>query len=281
MNTVFERTKMMLLVTLTMNVIRAWKYVGETPLHALQRVREQYGIPEEVKACYTGRLDPMAQGVITLLFGPAVHLSHSMNTAWKVYRFQAILGVSTTSYDPLGRHTEFKRVTAGEAELFMQEMLKIQGSIEQVLPPYSAYKYKGMPLWRHANEGTLPAELPTKTVTVHKITALQDHPVKLTLSSYMAECKGDIREVQRRNEPGTYDCKTPLEDWNDLGKQGCVDHVWRIVFSAKVGTGTFIRSLVHDLGKRLNIPAHAFRITRTELANPVSKIEEAGLGVVC
>lgn len=265
----------------TMNIIRAWKHVGETPLHALQRVREQYGIPEDVKGCYTGRLDPMAQGVVTLLFGPAVHLSHSMNAAWKVYRFQAILGVSTTSYDPLGRHTGFKRVTAREAELFMTEMLRISGTVEQVLPPYSAYKYKGLPLWRHANEGTLPDELPTKTVTVHGITALQDHPTMLSLRSYMAECKGDIREVQRRNKPGTYDCQAPLEDWNDLDDKGYIDHVYRIVFTAKVGTGTFIRSLVHDLGKKLNIPAHAFRITRTELANPNPSIDQAGLGTIC
>lgn len=249
-----------------MNVIRAWKYVGETPLHALERVREQYHIPKSVKGCYTGRLDPMAQGIITFLFGPAVHLSHSINAAWKVYRFQAILGVSTDSYDPLGRHTEFKQVTATEAERFMNEMLKIQGAFEQVLPPYSAYKYKGLPLWRHANEGTLPDIMPTKMVNVYQIDALQDHPTMLNLSKYVAKCKGDIRDVQRLNAPGTYDCDSALDDWNDLADKGCLDHVWRIVFTAKVGTGTFIRSLVHDLGKKLGIPAHAYRITRTELS---------------
>ena len=101
-----------------MVIIRAWKRIGETPRQTMGRVRYDYHIPLSDRGCYTGRLDPLAQGTITLLYGDSVHQANTWNHADKIYEFQAILGVSTTSYDPLGRITNHRQISSVDAEAF-------------------------------------------------------------------------------------------------------------------------------------------------------------------
>lgn len=257
-----------------MHVIKAWKKIGETPLQTLQRVARDYNFHLGIKSCYTGRLDPMAQGQITLLFGDAIYQAPRHNQANKIYRFQAILGISTTSYDPMGRITSFRQIQDSEAETYIKEMLKILGTIEQELPPCSAYRYKGKPMWKHVVDGTLTSPLPTRAVSVLQIRSLSDHPIKIGFSQYRAECLDDIKDVQALNPHSFKYCEI-IDDWTE---QSHLTHIWRICFEAKVSSGTYVRSLVHDLGARMGIPAHAFRITRTgcllESTCSPSKLEE-------
>jgi tRNA pseudouridine55 synthase len=244
-----------------MHVIKAWKHIGETPLQTMDRIRADHHLHPGLKSCYTGRLDPMAQGQITLLFGDMIYQAQRYNHASKTYRFQAILGISTTSYDPMGRITSFRQIQASEAERFRQEMLKVVGPIIQPLPPCSAYRYKGKPLWRHMKEGTLPEPLPSRPVTILSMNALHDHPTQIDFSQYRAECLDDILDVKKLNPgPNSFQYPEIIDDWES---QTHMAHVWRIGFEVKVSSGTFVRALVHDLGVRLGIPAHAFRITRT------------------
>lgn len=245
-----------------MHVVLAWKKIGETPLQVMERVRDERAIPRRVKGCYTCRLDPMAQGLITILFGDMIYQAPKYNHVSKTYRFQAILGISTSSYDPMGRITNYKIITHQEAELFFTKMSKIVGTIEQELPPCSSYRYQGKPLWQHSIDGTLPEVLPRKTVQVNEIHALQPHPTQISITDYLSECINDIKDVERLN-PGKFEYGDIYSDWEDLHLR----HVWRATFSVDVTSGTYIRSLVNDLGTKLNIPAHAFRITRTQLGN--------------
>ena len=237
--------------------IRAWKKIGETPLQTLTRVQREYGIPDSVKMCYTNRLDPMAQGVITILIGDSIHTAKLHNSHDKVYRFQAILGVGTVSYDPMGRICNTAPVPYNKALQYQKEMLQYTGPIEQKLPPCSAYRYKGKPLWQHVVDGTLPAELPTKSVQVHSIKALYGRPTAITMSQYRAEALGDINDV--RSGGGNFDYDNIISDWRDLPGDTLL---YRCVYEVHVSSGTYVRALVKDIGDKTGIPAHAFRITR-------------------
>lgn len=237
-----------------MDILQVWKRIGETPLEALERATQEYD--KKTKACYTGRLDPMAQGVMTLLFGDQIHQSTTFNERSKTYRFQAVLGISTTSYDAMGRITQVRPVSFTEAEAFTAKLLELTGEITQVLPPCSAYRYKGKPLWVHEQNGTLPNPLPTKQVVVHSIKCLQPHPTTIMLDQYREQVLDDISSV---SPEGNFDIVNILNDWKELPS----DHViYRICIEAHVGSGTFVRSLVYDTARLLSIPAHAFRITR-------------------
>jgi len=244
-----------------MDIVQIWKRIGETPLQALQRTRTEYGIPDCKKSCYTGRLDPMAQGAMTLLLGDQVHQAKRHNSSSKTYRFQAILGISTTSYDPLGRITNIRQVSAVEAEQFMSNILQLNGNLEQFVPPCSAYRYKGKPLWKHSSEGTLPDVLPTKTVKLYSIKHLQAHPTLISFLDYRKDVMDDIKDTMALSPEAQFDFQGIKSDWKDV-QPGQIANVYRICFETKVGSGTFVRSLVYDIAHKLGIPAHTFRITR-------------------
>ena len=242
-----------------MDIIRAWKYIGETPTQVINRVKKEYSI-NNIAACYTNRLDPMAQGVITILFGPSVHKAPYFNGMDKIYNFQAILGVSTHSYDAMGRHTNFREVKYEEALAFVEEMLKLNNTeFLQTLPPCSAYRHKGKPLWQHTIDNTLPTPLPSKKVKVNSIKILQDNPTRVEYMQYHGDCLSDIRQVRKMNTNGNFQFKEIIEDWNDLCS---LSHVWRVPFETHVSSGTYVRGLVNDVCSKLGIPGHAFRITR-------------------
>lgn len=249
-----------------MDVIRVWKRIGETPLQALSRTRKEYDIPEDIVGCYTCRLDPMAQGAMTMLFNDMVNekTQKKFNSSSKTYRFQAILGISTTSYDPLGRIQNIRQVTAEEAKQFMIKICELGGEIEQRLPPCSAYRYKGKPLWLHAINGTLPDTLPTKRVHVYSVHALQPHPTIVSLEKYRSAALSDISDVKGLNPDANFQYDDIISDWCELREGQPLNYVYRVCLEANVGSGTFVRSLVHDTAQELGIPAHAFRITRTQ-----------------
>lgn len=242
-------------------IIRMWKKIGETPLQTLSRARDTYSIDADIKACYTGRLDPMAQGVIVILFGAEIHRSPEFNSRDKTYQFQAILGVSTDSYDAMGRIEKIHDVTYAQAKQYLSAILQLLGDIDQPMPPCSAYRYKGKPLWMHHRAGTLPTILPTKKVHIYEVSSLCPNPLCITLGKYRQECLDDIKDVGTLEErDGVFPIEDIKGDWKAADKDIVL---YRILLRAHVSSGTYIRSLVHDTGQSINIPAHAFRITRT------------------
>jgi tRNA pseudouridine55 synthase len=241
-------------------IIHMWKKIGETPLQTLARARETYSIDADIKACYTGRLDPIAQGIIVILFGDMIHRSPEFNSSDKTYQFQAILGVSTDSYDAMGRLNHVYDISYSQAKQYLHRIVELHGDVLQPMPPCSAYKYKGKPLWMHYRAGTLPEKMPTKKVHVYDVTELCPNPLHITLASYRKECLDDIGDVHIDTErDGSFPLDDIKKDWRAC--DGKIN-LYRVLLRAHVSSGTYIRSLVHDTGKSLNIPAHAFRITR-------------------
>ena len=243
-------------------IISAWKHIGETPLQCLMRVQEDYSIPE-TKSCYTGRLDPMAQGIIVLLYGDYIHLSPHYNSKSKTYIFQCILGISTGSYDAMSMTSKCTSVTYGQALAYQEAMLDTIGNMKQSLPPCSAYRYKGKPLWIRYRDGTLPEVLPTKDVTVYGMASVYPHPVQISLEKYKEECFDDLNDFKvQRATNNDFPVDTIMKNWKDISAP---TELYRLVFKAPVSSGTFVRGLAHDVCASLGIPSHAFRITRVEI----------------
>ncbi len=244
-------------------IIRMWKKIGETPLQTLSRARDTYNIAADIKACYTGRLDPMAQGVIVILFGEEIHRAPEFNSRDKTYQFQAILGVSTDSYDAMGRINKVHDITYAQAKQYLNNILQLTGQLDQPMPPCSSYRYKGKPLWMHHRAGTLPSVLPKKKVHVYEVDALCPNPIYMTLGQYRKECLDDIGDVTDPEErDGVFPLKLIKGDWKACDKNVVL---YRVLLRAHVSAGTYIRSLVHDTGNATGIPAHAARITRISL----------------
>lgn len=185
----------------------------------LQAVKRLYGAE---KAGHGGTLDPLASGLLPVLFGEATKFSQLALDADKAYVTRACLGVTTTTADAEGEVIERKpcRVRAEEIE---PVLAAFRGAIEQVPPMYSALKHAGRPLYSLARAGL---EVPRASRRV-QVRALD-----------LLHFEGDGLELHIRCSKGTY-----------------------------------IRTLVEDIGRALGCGAHVSALRRT--ASGAFRIEEA------
>src|SRR3974390_765210 len=94
---------------------------------------------------HLGTLDPMATGVLVLVVGKMTRLCQFYEHSEKSYEGTIGLGLATDTYagdgTPLG--------TAQEVKVTLEEIERVAagfvGTIEQVPPPFSAKKIKGVP----------------------------------------------------------------------------------------------------------------------------------------
>jgi len=119
---------------------------------------------------HLGTLDPMATGVLPLVLGRMTRLAQFYTASEKSYEGTIRLGVATDTYDcdgdPVG--------SAQEAHVTLEELRQVSaqfvGHIQQIPPPFSAKKIKGVPAYklaRRKQEVELePVEVEVKEFTV-------------------------------------------------------------------------------------------------------------------
>ena len=116
------------------------------------------------KIGHAGTLDPMARGVLLVLLGQATKLSsYLLQEGGKVYNGVLQLGLTTDTWDILGTVTAKADTVSVSEETLRKEILSFTELTEQPVPPYSAAKCDGQPLYKLARKGTLIE----RTKTIH------------------------------------------------------------------------------------------------------------------
>lgn len=125
------------------------KAPGLTSNAALQAARRLY---RAAKAGHTGTLDPLATGLLPVLFGEATKFGGELLDADKTYAAVIALGATTTTGDAEGEVVERQpvAVTRNDAE---RVLAGFRGPGMQVPPMYSALKRDGRPLYEYARAG--------------------------------------------------------------------------------------------------------------------------------
>jgi tRNA pseudouridine55 synthase len=123
------------------------------------------------KVGHTGTLDPFATGVLPLTLGRATRLTNYFLATDKVYRGVMRFGFATTTYDidgePLGEDTRPELDLPRLQGIFA----RYQGNVQQTLPPYSAKKLRGKPLYSYVRKG-IEVRPSTKSVTIKSLRLL-------------------------------------------------------------------------------------------------------------
>lgn len=122
--------------------------LADPPVAARRRPR--------VKCGHAGSLDPIATGLLILMYGRGTRLSPFLMGLDKSYTASMRFGVSTDTLDVAGQPTEVRSVTCSPRDL--EKLLpRFLGDQKQVPPAYSAIKWQGQPLYKRARRGeTLP-----------------------------------------------------------------------------------------------------------------------------
>jgi tRNA pseudouridine55 synthase len=161
------------------------KPVGPSSSAVLQAVKR---LLEAEKAGHAGTLDPLASGLLPLLFGEATKFAQFGLDSIKEYRAQVRLGVSTDTGDAEGQVLERRPAEVAEAGL-ERALARFRGAIEQVPPMYSALKHGGRPLYALARAGQT-VERAARHVMVHELELLAR--------------AGDVLHLRIKCSKGTY-----------------------------------------------------------------------------
>ena len=171
------------------------------------KVRNHFRIP---KVGHCGTLDPMATGLLILVFGKATRLSESLMATDKVYEGVMRLGESTDSHDADGELTGSMPIPLLSLEDLNAAAKAFEGDLQQIPPMVSAVKVGGVPLHKLARKGQ---EVERQPRLVH-IYSYKFHEYEEPFAYFEVACtKGTYIRV--------------LAD--DLGKQlGCGAHLTRL-----------------------------------------------------
>lgn len=130
-------------------------------------IAKMRGITKEKKAGHAGTLDPMATGVLPVLFGGATRFLDLLPDHTKGYRATFRLGTTTDTLDVTGTVLTESEVTANakDVELILPQFC---GKIQQIPPMFSAITKDGVRLYELARQGVeIPRE--SREITVEKI----------------------------------------------------------------------------------------------------------------
>ncbi len=185
------------------------KPVGLGSNAALQAAKRLF---QAEKAGHAGTLDPLASGLLPILFGEATKFSQLALDADKEYLASACLGITTTTADAEGEVLERKPVDV-PASSIEPALARLRGPIDQVPPMYSALKHAGQPLYALARQGR-SVERAARRVQIHELQLLR-----------FADDRLDLR--------------------------------------VRCSKGTYVRTLVEDLGRALGCGAHLSALRRT------------------
>src|ERR1700694_4584858 len=125
------------------------KPIGASSNRVLQDVKQIFGAK---KAGHAGTLDPLASGLLLVLFGEATKFAGPLLDADKEYLATVKLGEKTSTGDAEGEVLERLPVHVSQ-EKISQTLRNFIGTTSQVPPMHSALKKDGVPLYKLARRG--------------------------------------------------------------------------------------------------------------------------------
>jgi tRNA pseudouridine55 synthase len=152
------------------------KPAGLSSNAALQRAKRLLGAR---KAGHGGTLDPLASGVLPLLFGEATKFAALALESDKTYRATLKLGETTATGDAEGELLE-RRPVSVDAAAVDAVLGRFRGTHPQTPPMYSALKRGGRPLYALAREGVSVPRAP-REVRIERLERLAFRPPELVL----------------------------------------------------------------------------------------------------
>lgn len=150
-------------------VLNMHKPYGITSMDVVRRVKRAV---RQGRVGHGGTLDPIATGVLPVFLGQATRLMEHVAGGGKTYLTSIELGITTDTYDALGKITaraDASAVSAISHEDIERALHDFSGEILQVPPMYSALKRDGKRLYELARAG-VEIEREARSVVVHSVT---------------------------------------------------------------------------------------------------------------
>jgi len=181
------------------------------------------------KMGHAGTLDPLASGLMIIGINEGTKKLNEYLKLSKVYIADILIGVKTETGDREGKIIERKEVIDLDKKEVEKVLKEMKGKLELKVPIYSAIKIKGKPLYEYARKGK-EVKLPQKDMEILDVKLIEIIDNKNTSSGSTAGSKNIRIEIN-------------------------------------VSSGTYIRSIAEEFGKRLEYPASLSDLRRIKIGN--------------
>ncbi len=258
-------------------IIPIWKKVGEST-HLLAKktgelASKKTNDKDDAKATHTGTLDPMAEGLVIVLTNNDRFDKEKYSDWKKTYQFEILFGIETDSLDLLGLQKNIDAMTLKNLKNLEEISQKLDtiipnlvGKQRQQQPKFSAQRINGKSGFDLAKQQQA-FEIKVNNIEIFSLKILDGYSIEIPnlkkiITNKVSLIEGDFRQ----NEI--------LENWKETFSQSQNNKVLTfpiIKLEAVVSKRTYIRSLVRDISKLINLPATTFSIVRTA-EGPYSKI---------
>lgn len=241
-------------------IINLYKPAGLSPLEAINLFRLKNPEHKDTKMTYAGRLDPIAEGVLIILAGEEIFEKDKYLKLDKEYEAEIVFGFFTDTHDPLGMPEPGAELSFLSSEV-EAKIKTFVGDFSFSLPPYSSYKVKGKPLFKWAREGRLAETGEVKRTTqIYSIELAERDPWRKisapnllkTIAEKINLVKGDFRQDKIKGE------------WEKVLEKSDKEYV-ALKIKVRCSSGTYIRSLADELGKKLGTEAILLSLKRNKV----------------
>lgn len=235
-------------------IIPVYKPVGKTPLQTIALLRNNGALGAREVASYAGRLDPLAEGLMLVLAGHDVARQKEFEHLDKAYTVEAIFGIDTDTHDLLGMPALADIGQLTESAL-LSALAVFKGDYTTQVPHYSAVKVDGKALYAHArdNHAVTP---PERTIIIHNISDV-----------FVGACRGEIIQAEAIDKiervQGDFRQQESIAAWNHLPLDGLIFAA--VSFDIACSSGTYVRSIIRDLGEALDTKAVVRSLVRTRV----------------
>jgi tRNA pseudouridine55 synthase len=169
-------------------VLNVDKPAGATSFTVVRGLREMTGA---VRVGHAGTLDPLATGVLPILFESATRLSDFAHRLPKTYDAEVHLGFHTATDDAEGELEPVRDPGNVSRDDLADALKAFVGTISQAPPAFSAVKVNGKRSYKRAREGDL--ERPAaRTVVVHSAELIDFSAGDRAVARIRVECASGV-----------------------------------------------------------------------------------------
>ena len=247
-------------------MLEYYKEPGITPLQFINTIKKQY--PDK-KICYTARLDPMARGVIPVLFGDECKSMALYTNFNKTYEVKVMIGLKTDSDDVLGilenNSLEIEPIEINTLESYLKSYFEIKNEITNNVITQKFHYF--------STKALLARSKGNFTEQNHNVKLFSSKIIdrgELNLTLWINECISIIDKVDKSKN---FRQKEIIEQWQNLvdkekykESEIGVKNIKYITLQLHVGSGFFVRQFIRDISDKIGIPLMCYDIHRVSLS---------------
>jgi tRNA pseudouridine55 synthase len=169
-------------------VLNVDKPAGATSFTVVRQLRSLTGA---AKVGHAGTLDPLATGVLPILFGSATRLADYAHRLPKTYEADIHLGFTTITDDAEADREQVADPSGLTPEQLTNALATFVGRVEQAPPAFSAVKVDGERSYKKAREGDLERPSP-RTVEIYAADLIDYAPGPEAMAHVRVSCASGV-----------------------------------------------------------------------------------------